>query len=139
MEAEVLNPLIDWDKNKTYESPSGDIVAMYRYDRWELFHKQPVYALPPYLIVKEKGLSWYHFLNIHGGSGKYLGMMDRGYGGEYNFCVAYVEPDELAKKGDKCIRSFCVEKGIPFGVGDTIMEAYGQLVEKLKTQPLKNI
>lgn len=40
MEKEVKNPFDNWDKSKTYISPSRDIIRIYLDGEWKAFYSQ---------------------------------------------------------------------------------------------------
>lgn len=84
----------------------------------------------PKYIFEDK--IWYRYLHISGGSG------DKGKkypsGGEYDYLVTYLMPEEFRKIGDSCIRFWCQENKVPFGVGPTIEAAYESYLESKKLQ-----
>lgn len=90
--------------------------------------------IKPYILVRAFGVKWYQYLHIVGGSGNHKGKPERCLnGGEYNFCLFYASPDEMKGLSDpKCVMFWCKENFIPFGLGDTIEEAYNNYILKTK-------
>ena len=78
-----------------------------------------------------KGLSWYHYLHIEGGTGS-----KDGKGGQYAYYLTYLAPDH-ERVIDAALDHYCEDKGIPCGVGDTIELAHADFQKKLKKMPLK--
>lgn len=87
-------------------------------------------------MVKSKtnGLYFYHYLHIMGGSGD-TGRGEYRNGGEFDYIAFYCMEDDLLSC-NMCYRIWCEEKGIPYGEGKDIQEAYNQLLEKLEQTPL---
>jgi hypothetical protein len=80
-----------------------------------------VNVIEPYVLKNR----FYHYLHIRGGSGNPKDKDERYlFGGEYNFIVFYASPSQMKGIGDTCVRIWCIEKGIPYGIGDTITEAF---------------
>lgn len=82
----------------------------------------------PYILIN----SFYHYLHIQGGSGNWKGKTEKHlYGGEFNYIVFYASPTQMEGL-DKCVRLWCIEKEIPYGIGDTIEDAYDNYAQKIK-------
>lgn len=90
--------------------------------------------IPSYIYEKSKvnGFDFYRYLHIRGGSGniRYPEIEEHRYGGEYHFILYYARPEELEGIGPMCERLWCREKGIVYGEGDSIDEAYQNYQEK---------
>lgn len=81
--------------------------------------------IPPYIYKRSmvNGFDFYYYLHIRGGSGS-KGRSERNvYGGEYDYIVFYASPSEM-EGCNHCERIWCRDKGIPYGLGKTIEEAY---------------
>ena len=80
--------------------------------------------IEPYLLRRSEanGFNFYYYLHIRGGSGNPLSQNRNG--GEYNFLLYYAAPSEMEDLGDMCEMKYCEENKIPFGLGNTIEEAY---------------
>lgn len=78
--------------------------------------------IKPYFLTKSgvNGFDFYHYLNIHGGSGH----GKRGLGGRYLFTLCYLTPEEHDAMGQTSPDLFCDASKIPCGVGQTIEIAY---------------
>lgn len=88
----------------------------------------PIEVMPPYI---KKG-SFYYYLHIQGGCGNPKGKAEKHLlGGEFNFIVFYAAPSEIEGM-NKCARFWCKEKGIVYGLGSTIEEAYRNYTASLK-------
>lgn len=89
-----------------------------------------------YILVKSKtnGLDFFHYLQIHGGSGD-DGRGKHRHGGKFDFILFYCLPDAM-EGCDICVRIWCEQKHIPYGEGTTIEEAYKNYHKKLKEKPL---
>lgn len=88
--------------------------------------------LPPYILERENGISWYKYLHITGGSGNFNSKReDNLYGGEYDYLIFYAAASDMVGKTDECYRFFCKRNNILYGIGNTINEAYENLKSKL--------
>jgi len=91
--------------------------------------------IKPYIMERSEanGFDFYRYLHIRGGSGNIdaKGESNR-YGGEYNFILFYCRPEEMEERGQICERLWCREKGIVYGEGNTIEEAYENYKKKLQ-------
>lgn len=86
--------------------------------------------IPPYITIRE-GFDWYYYLTIHGGTGRKDGL-----GGQHTFYLSYLRPDQHAAMGE-ALDFWCMDHGMPCGVGDTIQKAYEDYIEKAKKLPFK--
>ena len=89
--------------------------------------------IKPYHLVKPKGcmFPFFHYLHIQGGAGR-----KDGTGGQYNFYLTYLPPDD-ERTIDVALDHWCKDRKIPCGVGDTISEAYNDFQHQLIRLPLK--
>ena len=90
--------------------------------------------ITPYITEKSttNGFDFYKYLHIKGGSGNWLSKKEKFLnGGEYEFVIFYASPEQMEGL-DKCERIWCIEKGIPYGIGSTIEEAYSNYLKKVK-------
>ena len=92
--------------------------------------------IKPYITEKSQanGFDFYKYLHIGGGSGniRYPEIEGHRYGGEFHFILFYCHPEETEGRGQKCERLWCIEKGIVYGEGSTIEEAYENYKKKLQ-------
>jgi len=90
-----------------------------------------------YILEKSEanGFDFYKYLHIKGGSSNWKGKGDKfRNGGEFDFILYYAYPEDMEKKPvGMCERLWCIEKGIDYGEGKTINEAYQNYLSKLKT------
>lgn len=93
--------------------------------------------MKPYILEKSSanGFDFYKYLFIRGGSGNWKGRGEKfRNGGEFDFILYYAAPEDTeGKPQGMCERLWCIEKGIPYGEGRTINEAYADLISKNKT------
>lgn len=88
----------------------------------------PELNIPPYILENRV---WYKYLHIIGGSGNCNDKKEEFLiGGEYDFIVFYAAPSEM-KGLDKCAMFWCREKNIPYGIGNTINEAFENLTKQI--------
>ena len=84
--------------------------------------------IPKYIFEKSEvnGFDFYKYLHITGGSGNWKGKGEKyRNGGEFDVIVFYAMPEEMEDKPTgMCDRLWCIEKGIVYGEGKTIIEAY---------------
>jgi hypothetical protein len=87
--------------------------------------------IEPYLLTKApNGLKMYKYLHIDGGSGH----RKRGLGGRYFFTAYYMDEFDHEEMGKVAAESFCKDKGIPFGHGNTVAEAIESLQLAIHTK-----
>lgn len=82
--------------------------------------------IEPYIRKKSpvNGFNFLYYLHITGGSGNYSSRTGKfRYGGEHDFILFYASPEEM-EGCDICYRIWCEKKGIIYGEGSTIEEAY---------------
>lgn len=88
--------------------------------------------IEPYIYSKSGGLSWYHYLHIHGGSGH-----GKNVGGKYAFVMTYLTPEQSGEVGQISLDRFCIDNKIPYGAGATIEDANEDFNEVIKINPIK--
>ena len=92
--------------------------------------------IKPYIMERSQtnGFDFYKYLHIRGGSGniRYPEIEDHRHGGEYHIILFYCRPEEMEGRGEMCERLWCREKGIVYGEGNTIEEAYENYKKKLQ-------
>lgn len=88
--------------------------------------------IEPYIYSNLRGLSWFHYLHIQGGTGRKDGL-----GGQYTFYLTYLRPDQKEDIDAEALDYWCKERAIACGVGDTIEEAYSDFKSQLEKIPLK--
>ena len=91
--------------------------------------------IKPYIMERSKanGFDFYRYLHIRGGSGNWKQKSEaHRNGGEYNFIVFYASPEQMKGHDEMCERLWCREKGIVYGEGNTIEEAYENYKKKLQ-------
>lgn len=92
--------------------------------------------IKPYITQRSKvnGLDFNYYLHIKGGSGKNPNRTGRNrYGGEHDFILFYASPNDM-EGCTYCERIWCEGKGIIYGEGKTIEEAYIDFMNKYKKE-----
>jgi len=100
--------------------------------------------MKPYILEKSSvnGFDFYKYLFIRGGSGNWQGKSeDYRYGGEFDFILYYAAPGDMEDKPQgMCERLWCIEKGILYGEGGTIRDAYIDFMSKTSgLEPSKDL
>ena len=91
--------------------------------------------IKPYIHKKSpvNGFNFNYYLHIKGGSGNYSNRVGtQRYGGEHDFILFYASPGEM-HGCNICERKWCEEKGIIYGEGSSIEEAYEDYIKKAAT------